>query len=162
MHTVVVLDGCRKDLVGTGWAISFFFNTNGRRKGSSATVDNFQPLESSDHCKLANEWVWQRSWTLRGLMEEPLAQVFSATSQQKWKYGWYKISIASKRPLENATLCIMHSAWNHVTKQVTGKTGNNGNENGKGMGICIKKLYWQREHDLGLVIILFTNISKDD
>ena len=31
--------------------------------------------ESPDHCKLANEWVWQRSWTSRTLIEEPLAQV---------------------------------------------------------------------------------------
>ena len=31
--------------------------------------------ESPDHCKLANEWAWQRSWTPRSLMEEPLTTV---------------------------------------------------------------------------------------
>ena len=31
--------------------------------------------EGPDHCKLANEWVRQRSRTLRDLMEEYLAEV---------------------------------------------------------------------------------------
>ena len=38
-------------------------------------------------------------------MEGSLAQVSS--SQQKWKYVSYKVSIASTRPLENETQCIM-------------------------------------------------------
>ena len=33
-------------------------------------------------------------------MEEPLAQVSSASTQQKWKYGSYK---APQKPLENET-----------------------------------------------------------
>ena len=34
-------------------------------------------------------------------MKEPLAQVSSTSSQQKWKYGSYKVSIASERLVEN-------------------------------------------------------------
>ena len=41
--------------------------------------------EGADYCELANEWVWQRSRTLRGVMDEPLAKVSSASSQKKWK-----------------------------------------------------------------------------
>ena len=40
-------------------------------------------------------------------MEEPLAHVSSASSKQKWKYGSYKVSIASERLLENGTQCTM-------------------------------------------------------
>ena len=40
-------------------------------------------------------------------MEEPLAQVSSASSKQKWKYGLCKVSIASERLVENETRCIM-------------------------------------------------------
>ena len=40
-------------------------------------------------------------------MEEPLAQVSSASSKQKWKYRSYKVSIASKRLLENGAKRIM-------------------------------------------------------
>ena len=40
-------------------------------------------------------------------MEEPLAQVFSASSQ--WKFGSYKVPIASERLIENGTQCIMVS-----------------------------------------------------
>ena len=36
----------------------------------------------------------------RELMEKPMAQVSSATSQQKWKYKSYKVYIASQ---ENET-----------------------------------------------------------
>ena len=36
-------------------------------------------------------------------MEEPLAQVSSASLQQKWKYESYKVSIAPERLLENET-----------------------------------------------------------
>ena len=36
-------------------------------------------------------------------MEEPLAQVSSASLQQKWKDGSYKVSIAPQRPLEYET-----------------------------------------------------------
>ena len=39
-------------------------------------------------------------------MEEPLAQVSSASLQQKWKYGSYKVSIASERLLENECQCL--------------------------------------------------------
>ena len=35
--------------------------------------------EGPDHCKLANEWVWQMSWPLRDLMEQYLAEVSSAS-----------------------------------------------------------------------------------
>ena len=38
-------------------------------------------------------------------MEKPLAQVSSASSQQK--YGSYKVSIASEKTSGNATQCIM-------------------------------------------------------
>ena len=38
MYMAAVLARCRKALVGTGWAISLLFNTNGHRKGSSAFV----------------------------------------------------------------------------------------------------------------------------
>ena len=36
-----------------------------------------------------------------------LAQVSNPSSKQKWKYGWYKVSVALKRLLENGTQCIM-------------------------------------------------------
>ena len=39
-------------------------------------------------------------------MEELLALVSSASSQQKWN-GSYKVSTTSKRPLENETQCII-------------------------------------------------------
>ena len=98
---IVVAAGYRKALVDTGLAISLLFHTNGRRNCSSAcrgsffgTADNFQGsvhwLENPDHWKLANEWVWQRSWTSRGLMEKPLSQGSSASSKQtEWRYGSY-------------------------------------------------------------------------
>ena len=63
---------------------------------------------SKKHCKLGNEWacIWQRPWTPRGLMEEPLAQVSSASWQQKWNYASYKVSIGSESLLENETITI--------------------------------------------------------
>ena len=48
--------------------------------------DKHSLVRSPDHCKLANKWVWQGSWTLRGLVEEHLAEVSSASSLQKWKH----------------------------------------------------------------------------
>ena len=39
-------------------------------------------------------------------MEESLAQVSSASSQQKWKYRSYEVSIASKK-IRNETQWIM-------------------------------------------------------
>ena len=41
-------------------------------------------------------------------MEEPLAQVSSASSKQKWKYGSYNVS---ERLLENGTQCIMVNVY---------------------------------------------------
>ena len=87
-----VLAGRRKALVSTGCAISLLLNTNGRRKGSFAFVGaqlsvgrSVHWLESPEHCKLTNEWAWQRSWTSRRLMEKPLAQLSSASSAPKVK-----------------------------------------------------------------------------
>ena len=73
MH--MALAGCRKALVSTGLGISLLFDTNGCRKGSSAFLGapflallavssqerSIHCLEGSDHYKLTNEWVWQRS-----------------------------------------------------------------------------------------------------
>ena len=42
MHMAAVLAGCRKALVGTDWAISLLFSTNGCMNCSSGTVDSFQ------------------------------------------------------------------------------------------------------------------------
>ena len=38
-------------------------------------------------------------------MEEYLAEVSSVSSQQEWRYGSYKVSIASEGLLENETQC---------------------------------------------------------
>ena len=74
---LAVLAGCGKAWVGTGLAISLLFYTNGRRNRCLArgSIFGIHWSESPDHCKLANEWAWQRSWILTGLMEEPMAQV---------------------------------------------------------------------------------------
>ena len=39
-------------------------------------------------------------------MEEPLAQVSSASWQQKWNYASHKVSIGSESLLENETITI--------------------------------------------------------
>ena len=57
-------------LVGTGWAISLLFNTNGCRNDSSAfvgasflalAVDSFQSGKPFEFLLFANEWVQSRS-----------------------------------------------------------------------------------------------------
>ena len=50
-------------------------------------------LESPDHWKVANEWVWLRSWTHRKHVNKALTQV----SVAKWKYGPKNVSIVWKR-----------------------------------------------------------------
>ena len=54
-HMAAVLTGYGKALVGTGWAISLLL--------WFLVGKGIHWSESPDHCKLANEWVWQRSWT---------------------------------------------------------------------------------------------------
>ena len=51
-------------------------------------------LESPDYWTLPNEWMWPRSHTYRDCANKALAQVSSASSQQKWKYGPRKVSVA--------------------------------------------------------------------
>ena len=67
VHMAAALAGCRKALVGTGLAISLLFDTNGR-KGlhfwhcrQISVGRSVHWSEGPDHCKLANEWAWQRS-----------------------------------------------------------------------------------------------------
>ena len=91
------LAGCIKALVSTGLGISLFIDTNGHRLrllclfgcSISGNVGRLFSVgrsihwsEGPDHCKLANEWAWQRSWTLKDLIEEYeyLAEVSSASS----------------------------------------------------------------------------------
>ena len=69
VHTVAVLAGCRKALVDTGWAISLLISVNKLCRGfvgapflamlAVSVMRSVHWLENPDHCKLANEWVWQ-------------------------------------------------------------------------------------------------------
>ena len=88
---------CRNPLVGTGWAISLIFITNGHRKGSSAfvgalffgTADSFQLREAVTNWRaltIVNPLMsgWGRGHEiLRDLMEEHLAKVSGTSSWQK-------------------------------------------------------------------------------
>ena len=87
----------------------FLFSTNKLCWSSiSGTVGSFQSGEAvagrralTIVCSLMSGC--GQGHELRESMKEPLAQVSSTSSQQKWKYESYKVSIASKRSLENET-----------------------------------------------------------
>ena len=93
-----VLTGCRR--LRFAWAGPFFllFSTImgvemllclDRAIRGFISVRSAHWLESPDHCTLASEWLWLVMHPKRILMKEPMVQVPSVSSQQKWKYGSY-------------------------------------------------------------------------
>ena len=85
VHMAAVLVGCRKALVGTGWAVSLLFSTNSHWDHIFVLVGTLfwqflvrwsvHQSESPGNWTLANERVWPRSWTTRQLMKKSLAQI---------------------------------------------------------------------------------------
>jgi len=77
--------GCRKAMVGTGWAISLLFCMNWLRIQHSGLVGppfltvtfllvcNWPSL---DYWELVNEWVWFESWICREWLQGQLGEVF--------------------------------------------------------------------------------------
>ena len=74
MHMAAARLGCKRTMVGTGWAnsqpgcmsrlmkmlLSPFWGSFQAGKVSWA-LSGCLPIESADHCMLVNEWAWLRS-----------------------------------------------------------------------------------------------------
>jgi len=87
--------GCRKALVGTGWAISLLLCMNWLRQQPSGPIsdkDTFLGLheqslaESGDYWELVNEWVWFESWICREWLQGQLGEDLSVKIQGNREY----------------------------------------------------------------------------
>ena len=106
MHMAAARLGCKRTMVGTGWANSRPGCMNTLRKcyshlsgGSflaekaSLALSGCLPIESADYCMLVNEWAWLTSRVCLLRLEVELASALESKLGQKWRYGALKACI---------------------------------------------------------------------
>ena len=103
VHMAAARLGCKRTVVGTGWANSRPGCMSRLRKCySHPSVGSFLagkaswalsgclPIESADHCMLVNEWAWLRSRVCLLRLEVELGSVLETELGQKRRYGALK------------------------------------------------------------------------
>ena len=103
VHMAAARLGCKRTVVGTGWANSWPGCMSRLRKcyshpsgGSflagkaSWALSGCLPIESADHCMLANEGAWLRSRVCLLRLEVELGSALESEPWHKWRYGALK------------------------------------------------------------------------
>ena len=106
MHMAAARLGCKKTMVGTGWANSRSGCMSKLRKcyshpsgGSflaekaSWALSGCLLIKNADYCNLVNEWAWLTSQVCLLRLEVELASVSESKIGQKWRYGVLKVCI---------------------------------------------------------------------
>ena len=106
VHMAAARLGCKRTVVGTGWANSWPGCMSRLRKcyshlsgGSflagkaSWALSGCLPMESADHCMLANEGAWLRSRVCLLRLEVELGSVLESELWHKWRYGALKVCL---------------------------------------------------------------------
>ena len=107
MHVSCMLHrlGCKRAMVGTGWASCNPGCMNKLRKhlqivggsfpaGKAASVlSECLSTENADYCMLVNEWAWSRSQVCFLRLKEHLFSVLESGLGQKWRYSVLKTCI---------------------------------------------------------------------
>ena len=97
MHMAAVCLGCKRTMVGTGWANSrpgcmstlrkCYSHLSGGSFLASWALSGCLPIKSTDYCMLVNEWAWLTSRVCLLRLEVELASVLESELGQKWRYG---------------------------------------------------------------------------
>ena len=106
MHMAAARLGCKKTMVGTGWAnfrpgcMSKLRKCYSHPSGGSFLAEKAfwalrrcLPIESADYYMLVNEWAGLTSRVCLLRLEVELASVLESKLGQKWRYGALKASI---------------------------------------------------------------------
>ena len=103
VHMASARLGCKRTMVGTGWANSCSDCMSWLRKcyshlsgGSflagkaSWVLSRCLPIESADYCMLINDWAWLTSRVCLLRLEVELVSILESELGQKWRYSALK------------------------------------------------------------------------